>query len=203
MNGGPVNLLIAARCSKHQVPDDRSLTVLPRRHRFSDIRRSIGAAVELVDDSQPPQVKLFRCVLGNRDNATDGVARIKLGRERHLKLGNLDAIRDWGHAMDYVRAMALMLQQDAPGNYVIATGRTASIREFCAIAFGYAGLDWEDHVLADPTLLRPAEVDLLHGDTTKARAVLGWEPENTLEDMVAEMVDMDIYRLRRGKIRVG
>ena len=134
---------------------------------------------------------------------TDGVAQIKLGRERHLKLGNLNAIRDWGHARDYVRAMALMLQQDAPGNYVIATGRTASIREFCAIAFGYAGLDWEDHVLADPTLLRPAEVDLLHGDTTKARAVLGWKPENTLEDMVAEMVDMDIYRLRRGKIRVG
>jgi GDPmannose 4,6-dehydratase len=127
---------------------------------------------------------------------TDGVARIKLGLARELPLGNLEAQRDWGHARDYVRAMWLMLQQDAPDDYVIATGRTTSIREFCRIAFGYAGLAYEEHVTTRADLLRPAEVDLLHGDATKAKERLGWEPEISLEDMVAEMVEADLDRHR-------
>jgi GDPmannose 4,6-dehydratase len=127
---------------------------------------------------------------------TDGVARIKLGLARELKLGNLDASRDWGHAQDYVRAMALMLQQDTPDDYVIATGRTTTIRAFCALAFGAAGLAWEDHVVTSADLLRPAEVEVLHGNAAKARAVLGWEPQIGLEDMVAEMVEADLARHR-------
>ncbi len=128
---------------------------------------------------------------------TDGVARIKLGLATELHLGNLDAKRDWGHARDYVRAMWLMLQQDAPDDYVVATGRTVSIREFCQIAFGLAGLVPEDHVRVDARWLRPAEVDYLCGDSDKARQRLGWQPETTLEDMVAEMLEADLHRHRK------
>ncbi|MBV9811651.1 MAG: GDP-mannose 4,6-dehydratase, partial [Acetobacteraceae bacterium] len=127
---------------------------------------------------------------------TDGVARIKLGLADHLSLGNLDAERDWGHARDYVQAMWLMLQQETPDDYVVATGRRTSIRAFCDMAFGYAGLDWQSHVRQDAALLRPAEVDVLQGDPTKARTVLGWTPETTLERMVAEMVEADLVRHR-------
>jgi GDPmannose 4,6-dehydratase len=132
---------------------------------------------------------------------TDGVARIKLGLAKELPLGNLEATRDWGHARDYVRAMWLMLQQDTPDDYVIATGRTTSIREFCRIAFSHAGLNYEDHVVTDPKFLRPAEVDVLHGDATKAKQVLGWQPETSLEEMAAEMVEADLarHRARLGK----
>ena len=131
---------------------------------------------------------------------TDGVARIKLGVARDLQLGNLEARRDWGHARDYVRAMWLMLQQDKPDDYVIATGRSISIRDFCKLAFEYAGLNYEDHVITHASLIRPAEVDVLHGDASKARRVLGWEPTISLEDMVAEMVEADLAR-HRAKMR--
>eukprot|EP01037_Dinobryon_pediforme_P006004 gene6004-6076_t len=127
---------------------------------------------------------------------TDGVARIKLGLAKELRLGNLHATRDWGHARDYVRAMHAMLQQDTPDDYVIATGRTTSIRDFCAMAFGYAGLNWEEHVVTSADLLRPAEVDVLHGDASKAKQALGWQATTSLEDMVAEMVDADLARHR-------
>ncbi|MBS1024318.1 GDP-mannose 4,6-dehydratase [Gluconobacter cerinus] len=127
---------------------------------------------------------------------TDGVARIKLGLAKELPLGNLDATRDWGHARDYVRAMHLMLQQDTPDDYVVATGRTTSIRDLCRIAFSYAGLNYEDHVVTNPAFLRPAEVEVLLGDAGKAKRVLGWEAETTLESMVAEMVDADLARHR-------
>ena len=127
---------------------------------------------------------------------TDGVARIKLGLANTLELGNLDATRDWGHARDYVRAMWLMLQQDQPDDYVIATGRTTSIRELCRIAFAHAGLDWQAHVRVADRLIRPAEVEVLLGDATKARTRLGWTPEVGLEAMVAEMVDADLARHR-------
>jgi GDPmannose 4,6-dehydratase len=126
---------------------------------------------------------------------TDGVARVKLGLAGTLALGNLDAQRDWGHAADYVRAMWLMLQQEQPGDYVVATGRSTSVREFCRLAFAHAGLDWERHVVTDPAFLRPAEVDVLRGDAARARRVLGWAPEVTLEEMVAEMVEADLRRL--------
>jgi GDPmannose 4,6-dehydratase len=132
---------------------------------------------------------------------TDGVARIKLGLARELPLGNLEAQRDWGHARDYVRAMWLMLQQETPDDYVVATGRTTSIREFCRLAFTYAGLNFEDHVVTQSTLIRPAEVDLLLGDAGKAEQKLGWRPTITLEAMVAEMVDADLAR-HRGRQRV-
>jgi GDPmannose 4,6-dehydratase len=125
---------------------------------------------------------------------TDGVARIKLGTARELSLGNLEAQRDWGHARDYVRAMWLMLQQDVPDDYVIATGRTTAVREFCRMAFAYAGLNYEDHIVTAAALTRPAEVDVLLGDASKARRVLGWEPSVSLEDMVAEMVEADLAR---------
>lgn len=127
---------------------------------------------------------------------TDGVARIKLGLAKELALGNLEATRDWGHARDYVRAMWLMLQQETPDDYVIATGRTTSIREFCRIAFGHVGLNYEDHVVTSQKFLRPAEVDVLQGDASKARTVLGWQPETTLEEMIAEMVEADLARHR-------
>ena len=127
---------------------------------------------------------------------TDAVARIKLGLEGTLSLGNLDARRDWGHARDYVRAMWLMLRQEQPGDYVVATGRTTSVREFCRLAFAHAGLDWEAHVRVDPAFLRPAEVDVLIGDAGKARETLGWQPETSLEEMVAEMVEADLARHR-------
>jgi len=127
---------------------------------------------------------------------TDGVARIKLGLARDLALGNLEARRDWGHARDYVRAMWLMLQQTVPSDYVVATGRTVSIREFCRLAFSHAGLVAEDHVRISQQLMRPAEVDVLQGDPSKARSTFGWAPETTLEAMVAEMVEADLTRHR-------
>jgi len=132
---------------------------------------------------------------------TDGVARIKLGLATELPLGNLDAKRDWGHARDYVRAMYLMLQQDQADDYVIATGQTTSIRDLCQAAFTHAGLNWEDHVRTDPRFMRPAEVDVLLGDASKARQRLGWTPEISLQDMVAEMVDADLARHRARQAR--
>ena len=132
---------------------------------------------------------------------TDGVARIKLGLATELGLGNLEAKRDWGHARDYVRAMHLMMQQTEPADYVIATGRTTSIREFCRLAFAHAGLNYEDHVKTDPRFLRPAEVDVLLGDAGKAQQRLGWIPEVTLDAMVAEMVDADLARHRAAMAR--
>jgi len=125
---------------------------------------------------------------------TDGVARIKLGLARELSLGNLEAQRDWGHARDYVGAMWLMLQQKTADDYVIATGRTTSVREFCRIAFAYAGLNYEDHVVTRHDLTRPAEVDVLLGDASKARRTLGWTPTIALEDMISEMVEADLAR---------
>ncbi|MEO9189400.1 MAG: GDP-mannose 4,6-dehydratase [Acetobacteraceae bacterium] len=127
---------------------------------------------------------------------TDGVARIKLGLARTLALGNLDSHRDWGYARDYVRAMWLMLQQPTPDDYVIATGRSVSIRAFCQIAFAHVGLDHEEFVRVSPDLLRPAEVDALRGDAAKARETLGWAPTISLEDMIAEMVEADLARHR-------
>ena len=128
---------------------------------------------------------------------TLGAARIRLGLQDKLALGNLDARRDWGHARDYVKAMWMMLQQDKPDDYVIATGRSASVREFCALAFARVGLDVDAHVVVDPSNFRPAEVDHLRGDAAKARRVLGWAPETTLEQLAAEMVDADLARLQR------
>lgn len=128
---------------------------------------------------------------------TDGVAQIKWGKATTLRLGNLDAKRDWGHAADYVEAMWLMLQQPEAQDFVIATGRTATIREFCDIAFSKVGLDYRNHVLIDQGLMRPAEVDLLQGDATKAREVLGWQPKTTLEEMIDEMVSADVWRYER------
>ena len=133
---------------------------------------------------------------------TDAVARIKLGVQQELVLGNLDAMRDWGYAGDYVRAMWLMLQQDAPDDYVVATGRKHSVRELVELAFAHVGLDWRDHVRSDPKLFRPAEVNTLRGDATKARRVLGWEPTVAFEQLVRMMVDADLRRvedeIRRG-----
>lgn len=126
---------------------------------------------------------------------TDGVARIKLGMANELALGNLDAKRDWGHARDYVKAMWLMLQQDQPDDYVVSTGRTVSVREFCSLAFSHVGLNYEDYVTVDSRYMRPAEVDVLLGNSAKARQKLGWQPETTLEDLVCEMVDVDLDRL--------
>jgi GDPmannose 4,6-dehydratase len=124
---------------------------------------------------------------------TNGVARIKLGLQQQLSLGNLSAQRDWGFAGDYVRAMHLMLQQDEPKDYVIATGETHSVEEFCERAFAHAGLDWHDHVVTDPRFLRPAEVDLLIGDAGRARDQLGWTPTTTFSELVAMMVDADLF----------
>ena len=129
-----------------------------------------------------------------------GVAKIKLGRQSELRLGNLDAQRDWGFAGDYVKAMWLMMQQDTADDYVVSTGETHEVREFCQIAFGHAGLNWEDHVVVDPEFFRPAEVDLLIGDPTKARTKLGWEPETSFEQLVTMMVDADIAFLE-GKLK--
>jgi GDPmannose 4,6-dehydratase len=127
---------------------------------------------------------------------TDGIARIKLGLAQELSLGNLEAQRDWGHAKDYVRAMWLMLQQEKPDDYVVATGRTASVRDFCELAFSIAGLNYRDHVVTRDELKRPAEVDFLRGDASKARRHLKWEPTISLEDLVAEMVEADLRRHR-------
>jgi GDPmannose 4,6-dehydratase len=125
---------------------------------------------------------------------TDGAARIKLGLAKTLPMGNLDATRDWGHARDYVRAMHLMLQQEVADDYVVATGRTTSIRDMCALAFNHVGLNYEDYVTVDPAFLRPAEVDVLLGDPAKAKAKLGWTAEITLEQMIVEMVEADLKR---------
>jgi len=114
-----------------------------------------------------------------------------------LALGNMDAKRDWGHARDYVQAMWLMLQQDQPDNYVVATGRTTSVRDFCALVFSHVGLDMVDHIVADPGLFRPAEVDTLLGDSTKAKTKLGWSPATTLEQLAAEMIEAEIARVKR------
>jgi GDPmannose 4,6-dehydratase len=127
---------------------------------------------------------------------TDGVARIKLGLATELPLGNLNATRDWGHARDYVKAMWLMLQQEKASDYVIATGRTTSIADLCKIAFGHVGLNPNDHIKTRADLIRPAEVDVLLGDATKAKTVLGWHAETSLEAMVAEMVEADLARHR-------
>ncbi len=127
---------------------------------------------------------------------TDAVARIKLGLQDKLPLGNIDAKRDWGHARDYVRAMWLMLQQDKADDYVVATGRTTTVRDMCEIAFAHVGLKLDDHLVIDPELFRPAEVDVLLGDPSKAKAVLGWTPDTTLEAMIVEMVDADLERLQ-------
>ena len=128
------------------------------------------------------------------------VAQIKLGLVDELRLGNLDAQRDWGFAGDYVEAMWLMLQQDAPEDFVICTGETHSVREFCEVAFGHAGLNWEDHVVIDEAFFRPAEVDLLVGDATKAEELLGWKPGTSFENLVTMMVDADIDLLT-GKLK--
>ena len=126
---------------------------------------------------------------------TQGVAAIKLGIADTLRLGNIDAKRDWGHARDFVHAMWRMLQQDEPDDYVIATGRTSTVREMCRMAFGCVGLRMEDHVVIDPALFRPAEVEVLLGDASKAREKLGWQPTTSLEDMIVEMVEADLARL--------
>ena len=129
---------------------------------------------------------------------SDGVARIKLGLADRLALGNLDAQRDWGYAGDYVRAMWLMLQQDTADDYVIATGVSHSVRELVEIAFGHAGLDWRRFVHTDPSLLRPAEVDHLVGDASRAKSALGWHPAVSFEQLVRMMVDADLARLTGG-----
>jgi GDPmannose 4,6-dehydratase len=128
---------------------------------------------------------------------TDGVARIKLGLAKELRMGNLDARRDWGFAGDYVRAMWAMLQQDEPDDYVIATGETHSVRELIEVAFGHVGLDWKKHVTLDQRFLRPAEVDLLIGSPEKAKAKLGWTPTVDFTGLVKMMVDADLGRLAK------
>jgi GDPmannose 4,6-dehydratase len=125
---------------------------------------------------------------------TDAVARIKVGMQKELRLGNLDSKRDWGYAGDYVRAMWLMLQQAQPDDYVIATGETHSVRELVETAFGRVGLDWKKYVIEDPALIRPAEVDLLKGDPSKAHRVLGWKPEVSFTQLIHMMVDADLKR---------
>ena len=129
---------------------------------------------------------------------TDGAARIRRGLAQELRLGNLEAQRDWGYAGDYVRAMWLMLQTERPEDYVVATGETHSVREFCAEAFGVLGLDWRQYVIPDPAFTRPAEVDLLQGDASKAREMLGWAPRVTFAELVRRMVEADLARLAAG-----
>jgi GDPmannose 4,6-dehydratase len=126
-----------------------------------------------------------------------GAAQIKLGLAQELRLGNLDARRDWGYAGDYVRAMWQMLQQERPDDYVVGTGETHSVRELCQVAFGYLDLDWEAYVVVDPEFYRPAEVDLLVSDPTKARKSLGWEPQVSFEELVRMMVDADVAHLKQ------
>jgi GDPmannose 4,6-dehydratase len=126
---------------------------------------------------------------------SDGVARIKLGLAKELRMGNLEAKRDWGFALDYVKAMFLMLQQPKPDDYVVAMGETHSVRELVEVAFDHVGLDWQKYVVSDPAFYRPAEVDLLIGDPAKAKRVLGWKPEVSFEQLVRMMVDADLRRL--------
>jgi GDPmannose 4,6-dehydratase len=128
---------------------------------------------------------------------THGVARIVHGLDQELALGNLDARRDWGFAGDYVRAMWLMLQQETPGDYVVATGTSHSVREFCQLAFARVGLVADDHVVLDPRFMRPAEIDLLVGDATKAEQELGWKPELSFKELVHRMVDADVEMVGR------
>jgi GDPmannose 4,6-dehydratase len=127
---------------------------------------------------------------------TQTAAKIKLGLDNELRLGNLDARRDWGYAGDYVRAMWLMLQQDEPDDYVIATGETHSVRELCEVAFGYVELNWKDYVVIDQRFYRPAEVDLLIGDASKAGEKMGWEPTVSFEELIRMMVDADLETLK-------
>ena len=129
---------------------------------------------------------------------THHVAKIKLGLANEVRLGNLDSQRDWGYAGDYVRAMWLMLQQDTPDDFVVATGETHSVQEFLEEAFGYVDLDWHDYVVQDPRYMRPAEVDLLVGDATKAEKLLGWEPSVSFKELVRMMVDADLKMLQDG-----
>lgn len=126
---------------------------------------------------------------------TDAVARIKKGQQKDLHLGNIDAKRDWGFAGDYVKAMHLMLQQPVPDTYVVATGKTTTVRDMCKIAFDHVGLNYEDYVVIDPKFYRPAEVDLLLGDPAKANKVLGWKAETSLEELICMMVDADLKRV--------
>jgi GDPmannose 4,6-dehydratase len=126
---------------------------------------------------------------------SSGVARIAAGQATELRLGNLEAKRDWGHSRDYVEAMWLMLQQDEPDDYVVATGRTSSVGEFCDLAFGHVGLDYRKYVVQDPNLYRPAEVDLLVGNAEKAQRVLGWRATVTVEELAREMVESDCAAL--------
>jgi len=128
---------------------------------------------------------------------TDAAARIKQGKQKELRLGNIDARRDWGYAGDYVEAMWLMLQQETPDDYVIATGRTTTVRDMCEIAFRHVGLDYRDHVVVDPRFFRPAEVDVLLGNPAKAREKLGWQPQTALPDLIAMMVDADMRRVKQ------
>lgn len=128
---------------------------------------------------------------------TDAVARIKLGVQKDLHLGNIDAKRDWGFAGDYVEAMWAMLQQDKPDTYVVATGRTTTVRDMCRIAFAHVGLDYEKYVVIDPKFYRPAEVEVLLGNPAKAKAKLGWEAKTSLEELMAMMVDADMERVQR------
>ncbi len=129
---------------------------------------------------------------------THGAARIKLGLQQRVGLGNLDAQRDWGYAADYVEAMWQMLQQEDPDDYVIATGEAHTVREVCEVAFARVGLDWKDHVHIDPLFVRPAEVDLLVGNNSKAKAKLGWKPTVHFEELIKMMVDADLERLKAG-----
>ncbi len=131
---------------------------------------------------------------------TYGAARIKLGLADNLHLGNLQARRDWGYAGDYVQAMWLMLQQDGPDDYVVATGVTHSVQELCEVAFGYLDLDWRKYVVSDPQFFRPAEVDLLVGDPSKAHAKLGWEPSISFEELIRLMVDADMQALQANNV---
>ncbi|MFL5244911.1 MAG: GDP-mannose 4,6-dehydratase [Gemmataceae bacterium] len=128
---------------------------------------------------------------------TDAAARIKLGLQKELRLGNLEAKRDWGHARDYVQAMWHMLQQNSPDDYVIATGETHSVRELVTTAFDHVGLEWQKYVVQDPSLIRPAEVDLLVGDSSKAKRVLGWKPLTHFKQLIQEMVDADLQRVKK------
>ncbi|MGM9949416.1 MAG: GDP-mannose 4,6-dehydratase [Lysinibacillus sp.] len=134
---------------------------------------------------------------------TDAVAKIKLGEQKELRLGNIDAKRDWGFAGDYVEAMWLMLQQDEADDYVVATGRTTTVRDMCRIAFEHVGLNYEDHVVIDPAFYRPAEVDVLLGNPAKAKEKLGWEASTSLNELITMMVEADLERVRRGLHKVN
>ena len=134
---------------------------------------------------------------------TDGVARIKLGLAQHLSLGNLDAHRDWGFAGDYVRAMWLMLQQETPGDFVIATGVSHSVQDVVQTAFSHVGLEWQEYVRTDPSFLRPAEVDHLIGDSSRARAELGWQPNVDFKTLITMMVDADLERHRSARAPIS